>query len=138
MAALAEDYPDFPASFVLSRKGTPLLMDAHNHKYRIHSKNTDKTIATYRCIQQNAMKCPATANLKISTGCILKFGHSHAHSSNLLKDITRAEEERLIAAAVTVGRVSTKTVSAKIKVRFYPAVRHTPKFLHYYSVSHNN
>jgi hypothetical protein len=33
MAALAEDYPDFPASFVLSRKGTPLLMDAHNHKY---------------------------------------------------------------------------------------------------------
>jgi hypothetical protein len=43
MAALAEDYPDFPASFVLSRKGTPLLMDAHNHKYRIHSNNTDKT-----------------------------------------------------------------------------------------------
>jgi hypothetical protein len=56
MAALAEDYPDFPASFVLSRKGTPLLMDAHNHKYRIHSNNTDKTIATYRCIQRNAMK----------------------------------------------------------------------------------
>jgi hypothetical protein len=44
MAALAEDYPDFRASFVLSRKGTPLLMDAHNHKYRIHSNNTDKTI----------------------------------------------------------------------------------------------
>jgi hypothetical protein len=46
MAALAEDYPDFPASFVLSRKGTP-LMDDHNHKYRIHSNNRDKTIATY-------------------------------------------------------------------------------------------
>jgi hypothetical protein len=45
MAALAEDFPDFPASFVLSRKGTHLLMDAHNHKYRIHSNNTDKTIA---------------------------------------------------------------------------------------------
>ena len=109
MAALAEDYPDFPASFVLSRKGTPLLMDAHNHKYRIHSNNTDKTIATYRCIQRNAMKCPATANLKISTRRIVKFGHSHAHGSNLLKDIARAEEARLIAAAVTVGRVSTKT-----------------------------
>ena len=117
MAALAEDYPDFPASFVLSRKGTPLLMDAHNHKYRIHYNNTDKTIATYRCIQRNALKCPATVNLKISTGRIIKFGHSHAHSSNLLKDIARAEEARLIAAAVTVGRVSTKTVSAKIKVK---------------------
>jgi hypothetical protein len=114
MAALAEDYPDFPASFVLSRKGTPLLMDDHNHKYsariyidpvfmktspkrsfsviqnerfglvfvnfghRIHSNNTDKTIATYRCIQRNALKCPATANLKISTGRNVKFGHSHA------------------------------------------------------------
>jgi hypothetical protein len=55
MAALAEDYPDFPASFVLSRKGTPLLMDAHNHKYRIHSNNTDKTIA---------LKCPATSVLE--------------------------------------------------------------------------
>jgi hypothetical protein len=32
MAALAEDFPDFLASFVLSRKWTPLLMDAHNHK----------------------------------------------------------------------------------------------------------
>jgi hypothetical protein len=84
-------------------------MDAHNHKYRIHSNNTDKTIATYRCIQRNAMKCPATANLKISTGRIVKCGHSHAHSSNLLKDIARAEEARLIAAAVTVGRVYTKT-----------------------------
>jgi hypothetical protein len=117
MAAPAEDFPDFPASFALSRKGTPLLMDEHNHKYRIHSHNTDKTIATYRCIQRNALKCPATANLKISTGRIIKFGHSHAHSTNLLKDIARAEEARLIAAAVTVGRVSTKTVSAKIKVK---------------------
>jgi hypothetical protein len=116
MAAPAEDFPDFPASFVLSRKGTPLLMDEHNHKYRIHS-NTDKTIATYRCIQRNALKCQATANLKNSTGRIIKFGHSHALSTNLLKDITRAEEARLIAAAVTVGRVSTKTVSAKIKVK---------------------
>ena len=117
MAAPAEDFPDFPASFVLSLKGTPLLMDEHNHKYRVHSNNTDNTIATYRCIQRNALKCPATANLKISTGRIIKFGHSHAHSTNLLKDIARAEEARLIAAAVTVGQVSTKTVSAKIKVK---------------------
>ena len=49
-ANMAEDSADFPASFVPGQKGTPLFVDDHNHKYRIHSKNTDQTIPIYRCI----------------------------------------------------------------------------------------
>jgi hypothetical protein len=106
----------FPAYFVPSQKGTLLLMDENNHKYRIGYKNLDHTIATYTCVQRIAKKCPAKALLHIESSRIVKFKHNHCHSSNLLKDIARAEETRMIAAAVAVGCVSTKTASAKIKV----------------------
>ena len=107
------DSADFPASFVPGRKGSPLLMDEHNHQYRIHSKTgPDSSIAFYRCVHRDFKKCPATASLNIASGRIIKFNHSHCHSSNLLKEIARAEETRMIAAAVAVGRISTKTMSA--------------------------
>ena len=41
---------DFPASFTPSQKGTPLLVDQNNFRYRIHDKNVDGTVATYRFV----------------------------------------------------------------------------------------
>jgi len=116
MAMSSGDIADFPATFTPSQKGTPLLVDENNHKYRIHHKNIAGTIATYRCVLRNSKMCPATASLNLSTNRIVKYTYSHAHSSQLLKELARTEEKKLIAAAVAVGRFSTKTVCARIKM----------------------
>jgi hypothetical protein len=75
----ATETADFPAYFVPSQKGTLLLMDENNHKYRIGYKNLDHTIATYTCVQRNAKKCPAKALLHIESIRIVKFKHNHCH-----------------------------------------------------------
>jgi hypothetical protein len=46
----ATETADFLAYFVPRQKGTLLLMDENNHKYRIGYNNLDRTIATYTCV----------------------------------------------------------------------------------------
>lgn len=109
------DLEDFPASFTPSQKGTLLLVDDDNYRYRIHEKNVDGTIGTYRCILRQSMMCPALAKLDLNKKRIVKFIHSHIHSSQLLLETARAQEKKMICAAAAVGSASTAVVAARIK-----------------------
>jgi hypothetical protein len=109
--------PDgIPAVFVPSQKGTSLLQDDMNFCYRIHQKNSEGTMAYYRCVKRQLLKCPAVATLNLTTSRIMKVTHSHTHTPNLLLEAARAEEKKLIKAAATVGNSRRSEVVNRVKM----------------------
>jgi hypothetical protein len=106
----------YPARFVPSQNGTNLLQDVENmYTYRVHRKCEKKKIANYRCTKRMSAKCPALATLDLETNMIVKILHSHVHTSNFFRGTARQEENEMIQASASVGRVSTVEILSKIK-----------------------
>jgi hypothetical protein len=109
--------PDgIPAMFVPSQKGTSLLQDYMTFCYRIHQKNNEGTMAYYRCVKRQLLKCPAVASLDLNTSRIMEVTRSHTHTPNLLLEAARAEEKKLIQAAATVGSCIRSEVVNHVKM----------------------
>jgi hypothetical protein len=86
----------------------------NNFTYRIHKKNVIKT-ASYRCTKKMSTKCPTIATLDLETNMIVKFHHAYMHTSNILREMAKQEERKMIQAAASVGRMSTVEILSKIK-----------------------
>jgi hypothetical protein len=103
-------------TFVPSQKGTQLLQDSDNFRYRINKYNSDGSRAWYYCVKRKLLKCPATAVFIPEEGVIEKILSEHNHGSSVLEKFARDKEKELIDAAALVGTVSTGKVLTEIKM----------------------
>jgi hypothetical protein len=85
----------------------------NNFTYRIHKKNVIKT-ASYRCTKKMSTKCHTIATLDLETN-----HHVYMHTSNILREMAKQEERKMIQAAARVGRMSTVEILSKIKTNLY-------------------
>ncbi len=104
------------AKFVLSQNGTNHQHNVNNFTYMIHEENVIKKMATYLCTRKISAKFLAIATLNQETSMTVKFHHAHVHTFNNLRGMAK-QEERMIQAAASVGRVSTVKLLSKIKTK---------------------
>jgi hypothetical protein len=108
--------PPQQGTFIKNQKGGDNLRDESNFTYRKHRSNKEKTKSWYKCVKIDTLRCPAVAVWNHTTSLIDEVQKEHNHSTDLLGDIARTHESRMVESAVAVGASGGIAISRKVKV----------------------
>jgi hypothetical protein len=108
--------PPQQRTFIKNHKGGENLRDESNFTYRKHRSNKEKTKNWYKCLKIDTLCCPAVAVWNHTTSLIDEVLKDHNHSTNLLGDLARTHESRMVKSAVAVGASGGVAIGWKVKV----------------------
>jgi hypothetical protein len=102
-------------TFIKNQKGGENLWDESNFTYRMHRSNKEKTKSWYKCVKIDTLHCPAVAVWNDTTSLIDEVLSEHNLSTDLLGDLARTHESRMVESAVAVGASGGIAIGRKVK-----------------------